>query len=229
MAGPSGYQEAFLVMERVGDRFKLIDAFPSGYLAEEDATQRYQDTGRDYSIAQFLADIQDIADIVGQLDVDVLSQVVNEPYKTLPVNGDDTNTTPQTVLGVPVARYTKNAENFVAWNLRAPLGGASGFQFVFRWMAEAAGNGQDINWELDFTNLPSGVTLDSQTPAASSGVTVSGPYTQRYIYEHNIPFFVDIGSLEAFSLSFKRQGGTDGFNQNTFLLSAAINYNPEAT
>lgn len=171
-----------------------------------------------------------LEEFLSEIDIGVFSQVINNPFKTLPLAGDDTDTTPQTVLGVPVARQAKNNNNFTAWNLRAPIGGTSGFNFTFRWMPENGGTGSII-YRMSFKNLPSGVTLDSISSVTATTTLTEAPggppWVQRFIYQNTINFAVTIASLEAFSINFQRLGATDTFNRNTFLLSAAINFNPD--
>jgi hypothetical protein len=231
MANPSGYQEAFLVMERVDARFKIVDAFPSGFLAEADAAQRYLDTGKDYSIAQFLANIEDITSIINQINIEDIQTVFNFPFRPLPLKGDDSAGTPLTVEGFPVVRLNKNADDYITWTRRAPAGGASGVKFQFAWTPDGTATG-NVKFKMTFNAFTSGILLSDIDPEEVylnlAGPSHGGAWTQNRVYIHDM---IPSGSLEnvsTFNIRLEFLGPQSSVNKNINILNAAINYQSTA-
>lgn len=230
MAGPSGFQEAFLVMERVGQRFKIVDAYPSGFQAEEDAAKRFGDTGRDYSVAQFLADVDDITDIINQINLSEIQTVFNFPFNPLPLRGDDSAGTPLTVEGFPVMRLNKNSADFITWTRRAPAGGASGVRFQFAWTPDgtAAGN---VRFRMTFNSFGSGILLSATIPEQVelnlAGPSHGGSWTQNRVYIHEMIPSGALGDVSTFNIKLEYLGTQSSIGKNVNVLNCAVNFQTE--
>ena len=232
MANPSGYNAAFLVMERINGRLRFVDAFPSGNLAEEDAARRFSDTGKDYSIAQFLADADDITQIINNLDIENIQTVFNFPFRPLPLKGDDSAGTPLTVAGFPVMRLNKNASDYITWTRRAPAGGASGIRFQFAWTPDGSANG-NVKFRVTFNSFASGVLLTDITPEEVyldlASPPHAGMWTQNKVYINTVAPGGGLENVSTFNIRLEFIGTESTVNKNINVLNCAINYQGSAS
>lgn len=226
MTTASGLQDTFFVVRATQDgRHQVVDGFPSGQTALNDADQRFQDTGDDFSVFQGIGDATELVQQTKVINT-IASGVIGQTFFTLPLQGDDATTTPLTVNNLSVARYQKNVAQETLWNLLSPLGGASGLEMRFSWFPNASQSAAGIKFKLTITQLSSGVDT-SIASSISQELSLTDNWVENRLYIHNIELNSSIGSLENFGVKFQRLGSDpfDDFLDHTYLVSNAVRFN----